>query len=253
MQVLSSFAELLNRMRSSSQKRVLFEAELIRLSLGGGAALDPMQAAGQMPPQVHVSPRISIPAAPAQAAPQGTPESAELARRAAMEAVEAMRKKTPAAPAARPEQTAPGPQGPAEGTAAPAPQDTAQSAAPAAGNAPEAREAETGDILSLVKRDWQKLAGSLSPSNRAVFQGTVLKMEQNKLAVVFRDKMSYRIAAMNREENGLIRLRELCREQYGKDIAFTGRIAKPGEFVQNNRLTDEDLKRINFPVDILPD
>ena len=115
------------------------------------------------------------------------------------------------------------------------------------------KEAEEEDILALVRRDWQKLAGSLSASNRAVFLATEPKWEQQKLAVVFRDKMSYRIAAMNREENGLIRLRELCRERYGREIAFSGRIARPGEFAQNNRLTDEDLKRIHFPVDILPD
>ena len=251
MQVLTSLAELLNRMRSSSQKRVLFEVELIRLSLGGGAAADPVRAAGQLAAEgpVYVSPRISIPAAPVSApapeeapvrqdAPAGTPESAERARIAAAQAVDAMRRKNAQ---------------PKEEPAAPAVRE-APAAAPQKEVSPRPlKEAEEEDILALVRRDWQKLAGSLSASNRAVFLATEQKWEQQKLAVVFRDKMSYRIAAMNREENGLIRLRELCRERYGREIAFSGRIARPGEFAQNNRLTDEDLKRIHFPVDILPD
>ena len=116
----------------------------------------------------------------------------------------------------------------------------------ASGGAPAAE----GSNLEFINRNWDALAAGLRPSNRAAFRDIVLKEEQQRIVIVFRNLMNYRIASMNREENGLKKLRELCMERHGRDILFGARPAKPGEFDNDDRITREELARINFPVEI---
>ena len=108
------------------------------------------------------------------------------------------------------------------------------------------------ELLSQIREQWDSLCRELSPANRAVFMGTILVSEQPaSVTVVFRNNMNYKIAATNREENGLRRLSELVRERLGLTASFFARPAKPGEFDEDSRrVTDEDLLRIHFPVDI---
>ena len=108
------------------------------------------------------------------------------------------------------------------------------------------------ELLSQIREQWDSLCRELSPANRAVFMGTILVSEQPaSVTVVFRNTMNYKIAATNREENGLRRLSELVRERLGLTASFFARPAKPGEFDEDSRrVTDEDLLRIHFPVDI---
>ena len=118
------------------------------------------------------------------------------------------------------------------------------------GSSKQAVSSADSPLPSLLAH-WDKLVEQLNASNRAVFSGVVLKEEQNKLVIVFRNTINYRIAATNREENGLIRLRELAAQELGLSVSFAARIAKPGEFSDvQDRATEEELKRIHFPIDI---
>lgn len=78
----------------------------------------------------------------------------------------------------------------------------------------------------------------------------VLKQEKNSIVLVFKNKINYTIAARNTEENGVLKLRELASQRLGRPVSFMARIAKPGEIaVADNRMTDEELSRIHFPVE----
>lgn len=218
LRMMYALSELSNRMRFAAQKRILLEVELIRLCTG---VLPDAQA---------------MPAQHAGAGSMSRQESTAVSARAGMNggaAVSAQAARISSAAAALLKNA----------------QEKAEPEAAAAGS--ETEEISAEQALSTVRADWAKLTAELMPSNRAVFSGVVLRAERGRIVVIFRNTINYKIAAMNREENGLLRLKELCAARYGMTIPFAARIAGPGEFPEEaDRATDEELSRINFPIDI---
>lgn len=95
------------------------------------------------------------------------------------------------------------------------------------------------------------LKAGLSPSNRPLFNDILIKDEGSKIALIFRNQMNLRLAAFNKEENGVIRLRQLAEEQLHISVNFSARAAKPGEIsTEQPKATPEELARINFPISI---
>ena len=215
--LMSSLSELSNRLRSTAQKRILLEVELIRLCTRGTAG------AGR-------------PAEP-RSVPAGEDGRAQLD-------LGQFGEKTPVAAAERPAAGKP--------AAAEPPIVEVPAAEPPAPEAAAAAAAPEGDLLPLIRENWNALCQGLSPENRAVFLGTALRSEKpGAVTVVFQKSINYKIAATNRDENGLRRLSELVMERFGYSVSFFARTAKPGEFDETiRRVTDEDLLKIHFPVDI---
>ena len=100
-------------------------------------------------------------------------------------------------------------------------------------------------------KNWGMLKAGLSPSNRPLFNDILIKDEGSKIALIFRNQMNLRLAAFNKEENGVIRLRQLAEEQLHISVNFSARAAKPGEIsTEQPKATPEELARINFPISI---
>ncbi|MDO4265288.1 MAG: DNA polymerase III subunit gamma/tau [Eubacteriales bacterium] len=234
LRMMSVMSELSNRMRFAAQKRVLLEVELIRLCTAGyaaGALSGSIAGAGSTTVQM-----VSRPAAAQEKPRQQVRNGSGI---------------TPPAPPAAP-------QNPVERQEDSIQADPAQTDA----ERPDAVHedavqpasqmgADGTDVYRLVQDNWDSLCRELSPANKAVFSGTILKQEQpGAVTVVFKNAMNYKIAAMNREENGLKRLAELVRERLGIAVSFLARQAKPGELDTGiPRVTEEDLLKIHFPVD----
>lgn len=105
--------------------------------------------------------------------------------------------------------------------------------------------------LLVIRKNWNKLISELMPSNRAVFSDTKLADENGYITVIFRNSINYRVAATNRFENGLTRLGEITREMLGMDISYRARIAKASEFdAEGELITDEELGMIHFHIDV---
>ena len=228
LRMMSTMSELSNRMRFAAQKRVLLEVELIRLCTTGYTVYP--QAAHTAPedqmrprPEGAVSPRVEIRTTAADMPSEATAARTE----AVTEKVEDAEERSGHAAA----QAQPQIQVQAEGQ-------------------PQLQHGGS-DVLRIVKDNWGALCRELSPANRAVFTGTLLKQEQSgTVTVVFKNAMNYKIAAMNREENGLKRLAELVQARFGSPVSFLARQAKPGELDADiPRVTEEDLLKIHFPVD----
>lgn len=116
---------------------------------------------------------------------------------------------------------------------------------------PEPASKPAGDPMDIIRRNWSMLVPQLSPTNRYVYENAILKEEGGRPVVVFKSSMNFKIASTNKEENGLTRLSELCEEQLGLKLRFGGRVARRGEIeAQADHITDEELAKINFPVDI---
>ena len=108
-----------------------------------------------------------------------------------------------------------------------------------------------GDSIAIIRQNWGALVSGLSASNRHLYENAFVKEEGGRPVVIFRSSMSFKIASTNKEENGLTRLSELCREELGLSLRFGGRVARRGELEESmDSITDEELARINFPVDI---
>lgn len=188
MGMISDMAELSARVRTSTQKRVLLEVELIRMA--------------------------------------GVPAQGAAVRTAPVRAAAA-----PARPASAPAEPKP--------ASAPAPAPT-----------PKEDLSNIGEKLQIVKSRWQDLVQQLSPSNRVLFGGVELTEARGGIVVIFKNRINFTLASKN-QENGLIRLQEIARETLGVNVPFLARQAKPGEFPEaEEKITDEDIKKINFPVDI---
>lgn len=116
-----------------------------------------------------------------------------------------------------------------------------------------ATQAQTpdGSIYNIIMKNWGMLKAGLSPSNRPLFNDILIKDEGNKIALIFRNQMNLRLAAFNKEENGVIRLRQLAEEQLHISVNFSARAAKPGEIsTEQPKATPEELAKINFPISI---
>ncbi len=108
-----------------------------------------------------------------------------------------------------------------------------------------------GSIYSMIMKNWGMLMAGLSPSNRPLFNDILVRDEGSKIVLVFKNQMNFRLAAGNKDENGVIRLRELAEEQLHVRVNFTARAAKPGEInTEVPRATPEELAKINFPISI---
>ena len=256
LRLMSAMSELSNRMRFSAQKRILLEVELIRLCTAGmygaghsalplavaaGGGRTPVQveaAALQAARQLEVPVQKSVQFSQAKTVPE--PETVQSVQPAGEVSVQSAG--TPAAGADEVDEA-----------------DKTESGKAAEPSGKEELptfklEARLPDqsLAQAVRENWESLCKALSPANRAVFIGTVLKQETpDSVTVIFKNAINYKIAAMNRDENGLKRLSELTEERLGINIPFRARQAKPGEFDESvGRVTDEDLLKIHFPVDI---
>lgn len=273
LRLMSAMSELSNRMRFAAQKRILLEVELIRLCTSGmyGGAVYGTSAARPADMRAGTALRGNSGSAGGYAAVGQTGDKVASDNMAAaaseFTAAPASAAELPdskcAAGTAR-EANAPDAAQPAvsasaaesETAAPPVPeQDRTETAGTEAEALPEFRlEPKLPDqsLAQAVRENWESLCRELSPANRAVFMGTALRQEQpDGVTVVFKNAINYKIAAMNRDENGLKRLSELVSERLGLNIVFRARQAKPGEFDESaGRVTDEDLLKIHFPVDI---
>ena len=273
--IMSALAELGNRSRFSTQKRVLLEVELIRLCTRHTAA-EPAERSVEavQAPMAAAAPRVTGQEAQPEAAdirPSAPAGTGSLRAR-----LEAERNKTMASGGntgnyASPSPVQERPPAPlsakitvdlkdpdperirretADGTAVPA--DAAQPKTEAAPAAEQTVTAEaSGDrLIDVLRHNWADMVSELSPSNRTLFSGVMLKEEKNGIVLLFKNKINYTLAARNPEENGVLRLRELAKERLGVPVGFNARIAKPGEIeAVDNRMTDEELGRIQFKVE----
>ena len=273
--IMSALAELGNRSRFSTQKRVLLEVELIRLCTRHTAA-EPVERSVEavQAPMAAAAPRVTGQEAQPEAAdirPSAPAGTGSLRAR-----LEAERNKTMASGGntgnyASPSPVQERPPAPlsakitvdlkdpdperirretADGTAGLA--DAAQPKTEATPAAEQTVTAEaSGDrLIDVLRHNWADMVSELSPSNRTLFSGVMLKEEKNGIVLLFKNKINYTLAARNPEENGVLRLRELAKERLGVPVGFNARIAKPGEIeAVDNRMTDEELGRIQFKVE----
>ena len=213
-EMMSRMAELSNRLRFARDKRTLLEVELIRLSTRELAKSSVEQRGIQDRP---ASQRASQPRAEF---PKPEVRNGAAAREAEPAVTAAVREKSEID----------------------IPDGTAASKASSAGQA---------DRMQVLRENWSELVSQLSMSNRHLYENAFLKEEEGRPMVIFKSSMGFRLASTNKEENGLTRLSELCRDQLGLELRFGGRVARRGEIEKEaDRITDEELARINFPVDI---
>ena len=213
-EMMSRMAELSNRLRFARDKRTLLEVELIRLSTRELAKSSVEQRGIQDRP---ASQRASQPRAEF---PKPEVRNGAEAREAEPAVTAAVREKSEIE----------------------IPDGTAASKASSAGQA---------DRMQVLRENWSELVSQLSMSNRHLYENAFLKEEEGRPMVIFKSSMGFRLASTNKEENGLTRLSELCRDQLGLELRFGGRVARRGEIEKEaDRITDEELARINFPVDI---
>lgn len=213
-EMMSRMAELSNRLRFARDKRTLLEVELIRLSTRELAKSSVEQRGIQDRP---ASQRASQPRAEF---PKPEVRNGAAAREAEPAVTAAVREKSEIE----------------------IPDGTAALKASSAGQA---------DRMQVLRENWSELVSQLSMSNRHLYENAFLKEEEGRPMVIFKSSMGFRLASTNKEENGLTRLSELCRDQLGLELRFGGRVARRGEIEKEaDRITDEELARINFPVDI---
>ena len=217
--LISDMAELQNRMRFAARKRVLLEVELVRLTSSGTERIpeDPV-------------PQGPVPGSQTAPAPVQKPEEPVIpGNRTAADAI----KERLAA------------ERNAQQAAAPIP---SQAAAPPEKKAPATN---IGEKLEIIRANWPRLVSGLSPANRALFgDNTVLTEGHGGIVIVFKNKINFTLASKN-EENGLVKLSNIALRELGVNIPFLARMAMRDEFPEEKQIiTDEDLKKINFPVDI---
>ncbi len=232
--MLGSLSELTNRMRFSSQKRVLLEVELLRLS-----ARRLMSGTSVRSSQVPVNASASM--------AETKPETAEIMITAKKAAINEAKKAD------------------ADDSEADIRETVTNVSKEAADNADSAGIADTAEIqkkdaerqsdgssdIDIIKAHWAELVGKLIPSNRPLFAGALLKEEHGSIVVIFKNSVSFKMAAKNADENGILRLRDLALEITGRPVKLMARVANPGEIkAMEDKATDEQLARINFHIDI---
>lgn len=287
--MISSMAELANRARFSSQKRVLLEVELIRLAadvnapssqpvntvrqevsyekkrsafeagsqVSGSASsqAEPVYGAESEGQPVRREPHIERrPYAPADAgaSPENGSAAASVPHTVQISGLPVSHTASPAVSPDRPSASV-------RTAAAVSPEipSAAGTAAPANGPVPSASAENTaeqkshiGEKLEIIQKNWDMLISELSPANKALFGGVVLKEERGGILLVFKNKINFTLAA-NNQENGLVKLSNTALKKLGVNVAFMARIAMKDEFKDEvSVITDEDIRKINFPVDI---
>lgn len=237
-EMMSRMAELSNRLRFARDKRTLLEVELIRLSTRELAKSSGEQQGIQDRPasQRASQPRAELPKPEVRAEAEAETALAKAALQA--DKAEEAGPREAEAREAEPAVTA----AVREKSEIDIPDGTAVSKASSAGQA---------ERMQVLRENWSELVSQLSMSNRHLYENAFLKEEEGRPMVIFKSSMGFRLASTNKEENGLTRLSELCRDQLGLELRFGGRVARRGEIEKEaDRITDEELARINFPVDI---
>lgn len=244
-EMMSRMAELSNRLRFARDKRTLLEVELIRLSTREPAKPSGEQRGIQDRPasQRASQPREELP----KPEVRNTAEGTEAKIKAAVETVPP--KGTSGAEEAGPQEAEAREAEPAVTAAV---REKAEAYIPDGTEASKASSAAgQADRMQVLRENWSELVSQLSMSNRHLYENAFLKEEEERPMVIFKSSMGFRLASTNKEENGLTRLSELCRDQLGLELRFGGRVARRGEMEKEaDRITDEELARINFPVDI---
>lgn len=223
MRYIRVLSELSNQLRYASQKRVMVEVALIKLTRPSmepdmdsvlqrlkqlEAAVEDLEAGGFMP-KAGMPPQVGM--LPASADMQGVqPQMAAI-----------------------PVQAAGMPGGPS-GNA---------SEAAGAGIVPPNQvslpPAQLED-LNLIRNEWAKIIRSAGGSARACFRDTVVEPGgEGCLTIVFLDSMSY---DMGRRPTVIGQLEQLVQDNYGKSIYFKTRLAGRGERLDTIYVTKEDLE-----------
>ena len=221
MRYIRVLSELSNQLRYASQKRVMVEVALIKLTRPSmepdmdsvlqrlkqlEAAVEDLEAGGFMP-KAGMPPQVGM--LPANTGMQGAQPQ--------MEAI--------------PVQAAGMPGGPS-GNA---------SEAAGAGIVPpnQVPPAQLED-LNLIRNEWAKIIRSAGGSARACFRDTVVEPGgEGCLTIVFLDSMSY---DMGRRPTVIGQLEQLVQDNYGKSIYFKTRLAGRGERLDTIYVTKEDLE-----------
>lgn len=212
--MLGSLAELTNRSRYSPQKRVLLEVELIRLSTGDVLKNNAVLAE----PLSDIKGNVGISRGGILTKDNTTLSKKDILKEDSIKSNKAIKFDEIIKPdeAIKPDE------------------DTKLSPA-----------------IDVLKENWQQMTRKLHPSNRSLFNQVVLKEENGSIVMLFKNSMNFRLAAGNKVENGVLRLRELAKELTGQDVKLLARIANTRESIAHKDLvTDEELAKIDFPVNI---
>ena len=221
MRYIRVLSELSNQLRYASQKRVMVEVALIKLTRPSmepdmdsvlqrlkqlEAAVEDLEAGGFMP-KAGMPPQVGM--LPANAGMQGAqPQMAAIPVQAAG---------TPGVPS-----------GNASGAAGIVPP-----------NQVSLPPAQLED-LNLIRNEWAKIIRSAGGSARACFRDTVVEPGgEGCLTIVFLDSMSY---DMGRRPTVIGQLEQLVQDNYGKSIYFKTRLAGRGERLDTIYVTKEDLE-----------
>ena len=276
--IMSSMAELGNRSRFSTQKRVLLEVELIRLATRHTIQQTASDISGQSVPQPYRPAAVSAGAGSREESrpeaggeePRDSAPRTDIRERLRAERLKTLAEieapaeplsakitvelKDPAQltePLIKPEPDEEHPAVEAAGPELSAEENTDPVSPEGTMTAEEIPESGSKDrLIDVLRHNWADMVAELSPSNRTLFSGVMLKEEKDSIVLLFKNKINYTIAARNPEENGVLRLRELARERLGVPVSFMARIAKPGEIeAVDNRMTDEEIGRIRFKVE----
>lgn len=221
MRYIRVLSELSNQLRYASQKRVMVEVALIKLTRPSmepdmdsvlqrlkqlEAAVEDLEAGGFMP-KAGMPPQVGM--LPANVGMQGAqPQMAAIPVQAAG---------TPGVPSGN--------------------------ASEAAGIVPPNQvslpSAQLED-LNLIRNEWAKIIRSAGGSARACFRDTVVEPGgEGCLTIVFLDSMSY---DMGRRPTVIGQLEQLVQDNYGKSIYFKTRLAGRGERLDTIYVTKEDLE-----------
>lgn len=221
MRYIRVLSELSNQLRYASQKRVMVEVALIKLTRPSmepdmdsvlqrlkqlEAAVEDLEAGGFMP-KAGMPPQVGM--LPANAGMQGAqPQMAAIPVQAA---------DMPGVPSGN--------------------------ASEAAGIVPPNQvslpPAQLED-LNLIRNEWAKIIRSAGGSARACFRDTVVEPGgEGCLTIVFLDSMSY---DMGRRPTVIGQLEQLVQDNYGKSIYFKTRLAGRGERLDTIYVTKEDLE-----------
>ena len=223
MRYIRVLSELSNQLRYASQKRVMVEVALIKLTRPSmepdmdsvlqrlkqlEAAVEDVEAGGFMP-KAGMSPQVGM-----------LPSSAD------MQGVQPQMAAIPVQAAGMP--------GVPSGNA---------SEAAGAGIVPPNQvslpPAQLED-LNLIRNEWAKIIRSAGGSARACFRDTVVEPGgEGCLTIVFLDSMSY---DMGRRPTVIGQLEQLVQDNYGKSIYFKTRLAGRGERLDTIYVTKEDLE-----------
>lgn len=214
MRYIRVFSELSNQLRYASQKRVLVEVALIKLTR---PAMEPnldaiLQRLGDLEAQMEdlEAGRIAVPVSSATVPLQGV---------------------SSCAPA-----SGPMPEMSQAQTAFPVVNSLEPAIPPEKVTLPQAQMED----LKLVRNEWAKIVRSVGGGAKSYLRDTVVEPAgEGCLAIVFMDSMSY---DMGRRPTVIGELERYVEANYGRSIYFKTRLAGRGERLNTIYVTEEDLK-----------